>query len=98
VGLVLGLATAGYGLIALWTGRTFLPGIKGQTSTVTGSHGAAMAAAYVSGGLYLFLRFFLHKRCRSEWARAQVYLMENALLIVLIAVLAYVLWQVGTVG
>ncbi|MHC4480390.1 MAG: hypothetical protein ACYS1C_05395 [Planctomycetota bacterium] len=98
LGLALGLAAAVYGMIALWTRHTFLPGLKGGNATVTGLHGAGLAAAYVAGGLYLICCFFLHRRCRSESARGQIYLIENLLLLVLIAALIYVLWQVGTVG
>ena len=98
IGLGVGAASAVYGLIALWTRHTFLPGLKGGNATVSGAHGAGLAAAYTVGGLYLICRFFLHRRCRSEARRAQLYLVENVLLLVLIASLGYVLWQVGTVG
>jgi hypothetical protein len=98
LGLVLGLVTAVYGAVALLTGHTFLPGLKGGNLTVTGAHGAALGVAYLVGGLFLFCRFFLHPRCRSEQSRGQVYLVENVLLVVLVASLAYVLWQVGAVG
>jgi Mg/Co/Ni transporter MgtE len=98
VGLGLGAALAVYGLIAFWTKHTFLPGLKGGNLTVSGLHGAGLAAAYVSGGLYLVCRLFVQRRCRSAAAQGQVYLIENVLLVVLIASLAYVLWQVGTVG
>jgi len=98
IGLGLGTACAVYGLVALWMQRTFLPGLKGGNATVSGAHGAGLAIAYTVGGLYLVCRFFLHRRCRSEARRAQLYLVENVLLIVLIAALGYVLWQVGTVG
>ncbi|KPK61976.1 MAG: hypothetical protein AMK73_07105 [Planctomycetes bacterium SM23_32] len=98
VGLGLGSVGAVYGAIALLTRHTFLPGLKGGNSTVSGAHGAALAAAYLVGGLFLICRFFLHPRCRSERSRAQVYLVENVLLTLLIASLAYVLWQVGAVG
>ncbi|NLW50884.1 MAG: hypothetical protein GXY85_08610, partial [Candidatus Brocadiaceae bacterium] len=98
IGLGVGTVSALYGLIALWWGHTFLPGLKGGTATVTGAHGAGLALGYTAGGLYLFCRFFLHGRLRSEGRRAQIYLVENVLLLVLIASLSYVLWQVGTVG
>lgn len=97
VGLALGAATAIYGVVALWSRHTFLPGLKGGNSGVSGTHGAGLAAAYIAGGLFLICRLFLHRRCRSESSRGQVYLVQNLLLIVLILSLAYVLWQVGTV-
>jgi hypothetical protein len=98
IGLGLGSAITLYGLFALWTRRTFLPGIKGGSPTVTGAHGAALAAAYFAGGMFLIFRFYIHERCRSARRRGQVYLIENALLVMLIVALIYVLWQVGTVG
>jgi len=36
IGLGVGTVSALYGLIALWWGHTFLPGLKGGTATVTG--------------------------------------------------------------
>jgi hypothetical protein len=98
IGLGIGGVSVLYGLIALWTHHTFLPGLKGGNATVSGAHGAGLALAYTVGGLYLLCRFFLHRRFRSEARRAQLYLVENVLLLVLIASLGYVLWQVGTVG
>jgi len=98
IGLGVGCVSAVYGLYALWTRHTFLPGLKGGNATVSGAHGAGLALAYTVGGLYLLCRYFLHRRFRSEARRAQLYLVENVLLLVLIASLGYVLWQVGTVG
>jgi hypothetical protein len=98
VGLGLGTACALYGLLALWTHHTFLPGLKGGASTVSGAHGAAAAAAYLAGGLFLICRFYVQVRCRSFAARRRVYRVQNLLLVALIAALVYVLWQVGTLG
>jgi len=98
LGLGFGVASVVYGLVALWTKHAFLPGLKGGSSTASGAHGAALAAAYVAGGLFVVCRFFLHTRLRSRWAHRHLYLAENVLLLMLIAALLYVLWQVGTVG
>jgi hypothetical protein len=98
LGLGLGGACALYGLVALWLGHTYLPGLKGGNHTVAGKDGAVLAAAFIAGGLYLIARLFVHRRCHSEGRRAQVYLVEVVLLGGLIASLVYVLWQVGTVG
>jgi hypothetical protein len=98
LGLVVGPLCAIYGLVALWMQQTFLPGLKGDGHTISGTRGAALATAYLTGGLYLLARLFIHHRCRSESARAQLYLAENVLLVLLIAALAYVLWHVGNVA
>ncbi len=98
IGLGVGGASALYGLFALWTQHSFLPGLKGGSPMLTGWHTAAIAGIYISGGLYLLLRFYVHVRLRKPAGRRRAYLAENFLLIVLIASLAYVLWQVGTVG
>ncbi len=98
IGLGLGPMCALYGLIALLGGRTFLPGLRGGKMTVTGPNGLGLAAAYVAGGLFLICRFFVHRRCRTRFARGQIYLLENLLLIVVIAALVYVLLKVGTVA
>lgn len=98
VGLGVGTCATLYGLVALWIGHTFLPGLKGGNSTVAGAHAAGLAGAYVAGGLYLLCRFFLHRRCRREARRAQLYLVENVLLVLFIVALVYTLLQVGTVG
>ncbi|MHC4592023.1 MAG: hypothetical protein ACYS8L_04920 [Planctomycetota bacterium] len=98
IGLGLGGASAIYGVVAFWVRHAYLPGIKGGNNGVTGLHGAAAAAGYLAGGLYLVCRHFLHRRCRSASRRGQMCLIENVLLMVLIAAVVYVLWQVGTVG
>jgi len=98
VGLGLGGASTLYGLVALWTQHSFLPGLKGGSPMLTGLHSAAIASVYISGGLYLILRFYVHERLRKPAGRRRAYLAENFLLVMLIAALAYVLWQVGTVG
>jgi hypothetical protein len=98
VGLGLGGASTVYGLFALWTQHSFLPGLKGGSPMLTGLHSAAIAAVYISGGLYLVVRFYVHERLRKPAGRRRAYLAENFLLIMLISALAYVLWQVGTVG
>jgi len=98
LGLGFGAASAIYGLVALWTKHSFMPGLRGGNATVTGGHGAALAGAYIAGGLFVICRFFLHSRFRSHSARGRIYMAENFLLLVLIAALLYVLWQVGTVG
>jgi hypothetical protein len=98
LGLAVGSAAAVYGIVALWMRETFLPGLKGDGHTVSGGRGAALAGAYILGGLYLLARLFLHHRCRSDSLRAQLYLAETVLLVLLIAALAYVLWQVGNVA
>jgi hypothetical protein len=98
LGLVVGPVCALYGLVALWTRATFLPGLKGGDGHfVTGGQGAALAAAYVAGGLYLLARFFIHHRCRTEPMKARLYTAENLLLVALIAAMAFVLWSVGHV-
>ncbi|MFO8006754.1 MAG: hypothetical protein R6V05_03370 [Candidatus Brocadiia bacterium] len=98
IGLVAGLAAAGYGAYALMSGRTYLPGLKGGTATVHGSHGVGAALLYLAGGLFLVVRFFLHERCRSESTRSQLYLLEVLLLVVFVAAAFYVLLNVGSAG
>ncbi len=98
IGLVVGLAAAGYGAYALMSRRTYLPGLKGGTATVHGSHGVGAALLYVAGGLFLVVRFFLHERCRSEPTRSQLYLLEVLLLVAFVAAAFYVLLNVGTAG
>jgi hypothetical protein len=98
IGLVLGSLSALYGLYALVTRHAFLPNLVPGHSTLVGNSAMPLAAGYLSGGLYLVLRFFVHRRCRSEPARAQVYLAENALLMAFIAALVYLLLKVGSVG
>ncbi len=96
-GLGLGIAIAGYGLLALVTRPAFLPGLIGGNSTVSGPRGTGLAFAYISGGLYLVLRLFAQPRVKSEVATGLLHHMQSAVLMVLIASLLYVLWQVGAV-
>ncbi len=98
VGLGLAALLALYGLYALIVGWTYLPGVRGGTATVGGMHGRGVALAYMVGGIFLFFRHFLEKRCHRQFHRDQVHFLENVLLIVLIAVLVYVLLNVGTAG
>jgi hypothetical protein len=98
VGFALGLSSALYGIYALCSGSTYLPGLRGGTATVQGSHGVGAAVVYLAGGAFLICRFFIHPRCRSESARSQIYLLENLLLIAFIAAAFYVLLNVGTAG
>ncbi len=98
IGLGLGLVSAVYGVIAMLTRNSFLPGLKGGSHTVTGSHAVAVALVYLAGGLFLAFRFFLDPRCRARHTRAEVYLAENLLLMLLIAAAVYVLLSVGTAG
>ncbi|MFO7956995.1 MAG: hypothetical protein R6X33_07820 [Candidatus Brocadiia bacterium] len=96
LGLILALSLALYGVYALMSGSTYLPGLRGGTATVHGSHGVGAAVMYLGGGLYLLVRFFAHPRARSESTRSQLYLLEVLLLIVFITSAFYVLWNVGT--
>ncbi len=98
VGIGLAAVLALYGLYALIVGWTYLPGVRGGTATVGGMHGRGVAVAYLVGGLFLFFRHFLEKRCHRQFHRDQVHFMENVLLIVLTAALVYVLLNVGTAG
>jgi len=98
LGLVVAAAGVFYGAYSLMVGHSYLPGVRGGTSQVSGMHGRGVGLAYLVGGLFLFFRLFLEKRCRREFTRDQVYFLQNLLLIVLIAVLVYVLLNVGTAG
>ena len=98
VGFGLGVLGVLYGAYALMAGATFLPGVRGGHATVTGAHGHGVAIAYILGGLFLFCRLFVEKHTRSDSSRAQLYFLENVLLMALIAVLVYVLLNVGTAG
>jgi len=98
LGFGLGAASALYGVFALMAGRAYLPSLRRGNSVVKGHHALAVAAAYLCGGLYLLLRFFLHERCRTRWARAQVYALEVLLLVLLIAALLFVLLYLRQVG
>jgi hypothetical protein len=98
LGMILGPLCAAYGVTALLTGQAFLPGLQGGQLTVTGTNGQGLAVAYIAGGLYLFLRFFVHPLTRLDSTKAQIYLVENLLLIALIGSLVYTLLSVGSVG
>lgn len=98
VGIGLALLSAGYGAYALMAGRSYLPGLRGGTTAVTGAHGRGVAMVYLFGGMYLLCRLFLEKHVHSESSRTQFYLFENALLLVLVGSLVYVLLNVGTAG
>ena len=98
LGLGVGAVSAAYGVIALLTRHAWLPGLRGENSGVVGTHGLAVATAYLTGGLYLVLRFFVHPRSETESGRGQICLAENFLLLVLIGCLVYVLLKVGTAG
>ncbi|MCD6415665.1 MAG: hypothetical protein J7M08_03080 [Planctomycetes bacterium] len=98
IGLILGLLSAAYGLYALLDGSAYLPGLRGGTATVHGKHGVGAAVIYLTGGLFLLCRFFIHQRLRSEGDRKLIYVLENALLLALIAAVFYVLLNVGTAG
>ncbi len=98
VGLGLGTGAALYGIYSLFAGSTYMPGLRGGTTSVHGSHGVGAAIMYLAGGLFLVMRFFVHRRCRLEATRSQVYLLENVLLVVFVGSAFYVLLNVGTAG
>jgi len=98
LGLALGSGCAIYGAIGLMMRHAWIPGLRGGNSSVTGAHGMAVAAAYLAGGLFLLCRHWLHPRSRTAAGRGQLCLAENALLLVLIGSLIYVLLRVGTAG
>jgi FtsH-binding integral membrane protein len=98
LGLGLGTAAFMYGLIALAMGRAFVPGFSLRDSLLTGDAALAMALAFISGGAYLFLRFFLERRLRKPSTRAQVYMVQVALLVGFIGSLLFVLFKGSEVG
>jgi len=98
LGVAVGILGGVYGVYALMSGSTYIPGLQGGTATARGSHGVGAALVYLTGGVFLLFRFFVHPRCRSESARSQVYLLENLLLIAFIGSALYVLLRVGTAG
>ncbi len=98
LGLAAGVPLALYGLYALMSGSTYLPGLRGGTGTIPGSHGVGAAIMYVGGGLYLLVRFFVHPRVKTEATASQIYLLEIVLLTTFIVSAFYVLWNVGTVA
>jgi len=94
LGLAVGPAAALYGVAALLVGRTFLPGLHGDSHTVAGASGRALAGGYLLGGAYLFVRFYLEKRLAAK-RHAGFYALENLLLAGFVAALVYVLLHVG---
>jgi len=97
IGLGLGCGAFGYAIVALATGRTFLPGLPGNTHTVGGPSGTALAFAYLLGGAYLFARHFLQRRLSPGGPTAALYALQNALLAGFIGSLIYVLLYVERV-
>ncbi len=98
IGWGLGPMAAVYGLISLLVGRAFLPGLHGDNITLGGRGGAVLSLAYISGGVFLFLRLVIDKRQKSNaWQNILLYMVQNILLIVFIASLIYVLLRVDTV-
>jgi hypothetical protein len=93
VGLGLGGLAVLYGLFALASGRAYMPGFTSRDAVLRGGSADAMALAFLSGGAYLFLRFFLEKRLRKTSSRAQVYMVQVALLVGFIGALLYVLFK-----
>lgn len=86
-----------YGAIALVRDKTFLPGQAGGDHFIQGRSGIMLALAYACGGLFLLVRLVLEKFWRGAAARERICVVENALLIVLIGSLIYVLVNVGEV-
>lgn len=91
LGLGIGVLSSLYGLLALVLGRTVMPGFGAGNHVMTGWNGAAMAGAYLTGGLYLVLRWFLEKRLQSPKARGELHAVQVMLLVGFIATLVYVL-------
>jgi hypothetical protein len=54
-----------------------------------------LAAGYLIGGIFLVIRLFLEKKAHSTGARANVYLLENVLLVGFIASMVYLLLSMG---
>lgn len=98
LGLGIGPAAALYGVLALLTRRTFLPGYQVQSLLVRGRPGMSLAIGYVSGGLYLFLRFYAERRVTAGRTAGQTYMAQNVLLVVFIAALVYALLHVGALA
>lgn len=96
IGLGAGIVCSVYGLIALLLGEAFLPALQGEDHILANQNGLALAGAYLAGGLFLLLRFYADKKVHAQPARANLYLLQNLVLIALIAALAYVLLHVGT--
>ena len=95
LGLGLGPILAIYGLVAMLMGRAFLPGSHSRGLMITGDNAFALAAAYLCGGLYLTVRFYLDRKFDSPEAHSLIYILEIALIGAFIASLIYVLWHVG---
>ena len=96
IGLGLGMVFAVYGVIALLTDRAFLPALQGEDHILTNTNGFALGGAYLAGGVFLLLRFYFEKKVHAQPSRANLYLVQNLVLIALIGALAYVLLHVGT--
>ena len=81
LGLAAGSAGAIYGIAAMMVGRTYLPGRwVGRGRMVTGPAGFALALAYVAGGLYLVVHFFVDRRVHSVQAHNGLYVLQLVLL------------------
>jgi hypothetical protein len=98
VGLGLGGLSALYGVVALLTGRTYMPGFTARDAVLRGAPADAMALAFLCGGGYLFLRFFLERRLHKSASRAQIYMVQVALLMAFIGSLLFVLFKGSEVG
>ena len=85
LGLAAGSAGAIYGIVAIIVGRTYLPSHwrGGGGRMVTGPAGFALALAYVAGGLYLVVHFFVDRRVHSVQAHNTLYVLRMALLALL---------------
>jgi len=95
IGLGVGIICTVYGLIALVVGKTFLPSLNRNNHMLRNRAGVALAVAYLTGGLFLIARLHLEKKTHIPRARANLYLLENALLIGFIGTLVYVLFHMG---
>ncbi len=98
VGLGVGIAATIYGLFGLVARHAWLPGLRGNNHTANGLHAVAIALIYLTGGLYLVCRLFMHTRPRRRTDDSLLYLGEVGLLVVLIGSLLYVLLKVGSAG
>jgi len=96
IGLGFGLIFSLYGVVAILTDKAFLPALQGEEHILTNTNGFALGGAYLTGGIFLLLRFYLEKKVHAQPSRANLYLVQNLVLIALIAALAYVLLHVGT--
>jgi len=98
LGLGAGTLCMAHGLYGVVTRSAFLPGLKEGRFLLQGTSGLDLAVGYLTGGLYLLVRFFVHPRCRTESRRSQVYMVECGLLVGFMAALVYVLLKVGSAG